>query len=120
VSRSHQAGGRKEPWSEDVRRKAMEFAERHGAVRAGAKFKIPPGTIRSWARRKALAEERARVDESGLAAVQAEGRRIVAEREAQLRDPEHAARAERERLEMIARIEAGSRRESGDESEEPS
>src|SRR5690349_6811999 len=59
-------------------------------------------------------------EDAGLLAVQAEGRRIVEERERQLADPERAAEEERARFEKMRRIEAGSRRESGDESEEPS
>jgi hypothetical protein len=121
VSRNRRLpGGRREPHDEELRRRAMEYSDRHGAVAAGAKFGIPAGTVRSWIRREFVKAERARVDESGLEQVMREGRAIVAQREAQLRDPERAAEVERARLEKMRRIEAGSRRESGDESEEPS
>jgi hypothetical protein len=78
------SGGRKEAHPEELRREAMEYADRHGADAAGKKFKVPSGTVRSWIRREYVKAQKARIDESGLEAVMREGREIVARWEAKL------------------------------------
>jgi hypothetical protein len=80
-------GGWKEPHDEATRRKAMEYAGRHGAAAAGAKFRIPAGTVRSWVRRAKVRADRDAHSDAGLESVKAEGRRIV---------EEHLARVARE------------------------
>jgi hypothetical protein len=86
-------GGRKDEWDESTRARAMEIAEREGAEAAARATSVPAGTVRSWQRRKVLAEERAKVNLDGLAHVQAEGRAIV---EARLSRPSAEVEAERE------------------------
>ena len=77
-------GGRKESWPESTRARALELADRDGAEVASAATGVPAGTIRSWARRKVLAEEKAKVNLSGLEAVKAAGRAIVEAHQARL------------------------------------
>jgi transposase-like protein len=90
------SGGRKEPWSDEVRADAVARAERDGPERASDATGVPSGTIRSWLRRRALAEERATVSLDGLAQIQAEGRAIVEryERELAERGPRKLAPGE--------------------------
>jgi hypothetical protein len=119
VRKQQGSGGRKEPWDSTTRQEVMRRAKKVGAEKAGAAFGVPSGTVRSWLKRAAVKAADDDDVEARLAEVQRQGRLIVEERERQLADPEYAARAERERLAMIARIEAGSRRESGVESPKP-
>jgi hypothetical protein len=103
-------GGRKVPHDEKTRAAATEYAERHGAAAAAARFKVPAGTVRSWVRRAQVRAE-ARVESDNLIEqVRLEGARIVAEREAVLADPVRRAAAEaeyeRKRLAKLRWVEA--------------
>jgi hypothetical protein len=82
-----ESGGRKEPWGEELRERAMARAEKVGAGRAGRELKVPAGTVRSWLRRAKVRAERDAHSDAGLESVKAEGRRIV---------EEHLARVARE------------------------
>jgi hypothetical protein len=96
-------GGRREPWDEKLRQRAMARAEVVGADVAGAECGIPAGTIRSWARRAKLRAERDAYSDDLLEQVRAEGAAIVRAREGRSAEERTAAReaAERVRLATI-------------------
>jgi hypothetical protein len=77
-------GGRKEAWAPETRAAAIKKAMSVGPEKAGKKFGIPAGTIRSWLRRAARKAEQDADAESGLEEVKRIGAAIVAEHEAQL------------------------------------
>jgi len=86
--RSSAGGGRKTPWGSSVRAEAMRIARSRGPVAAARQTGVPEGTVRSWVRRaelKGLHEDTE--PDPGLAALKAEGERMLREREERAEEP---------------------------------
>jgi hypothetical protein len=79
-----ETGGRKQPHDQATRREATDYAERHGPAAAGARFKIAPGTIRSWLRRRAVKAAERVASDDGLEQIRREGQALVEKWEARV------------------------------------
>jgi hypothetical protein len=86
-------GGHKSPHPQEVRDEALRIADHRGVEAAARELGLPPGTIRSWQRRRRLRDLRGRLDGDGegLARLKREGRRLLARAEAERQAEERAA-----------------------------